>query len=84
MPNKRNIEQLEELTGLFKDSEYLVSTEYKDISANTMVSLRKQLNSVGAKYRIVKNNIAHLAANDADIADSVSYTHLTLPTNSLV
>ena len=24
MPNKRNIEQLEELTGLFKDSEYLV------------------------------------------------------------
>ena len=32
MPNKRNIEQLEELTGLFKDSEYLVSTEYKDIS----------------------------------------------------
>ena len=73
MPNKRNIEQLEELTGLFKDSEYLVSTEYKDISANTMVALRKQLNSVGAKYRIVKNNIAHLAANDADIADFSNY-----------
>ena len=83
MPNKRNIEQLEELTGLFKDSEYLVSTEYKDISANTMVALRKQLNSVGAKYRIVKNNIAHLAANDADIA-AVSYTHLTLPTKRIV
>ena len=73
MPNKRNIEQLEELTGLFKDSEYLVSTEYKDLSANTMVALRKQLNSVGAKYRIVKNNIAHLAANDADIADFSNY-----------
>ena len=73
MPNKRNIKQLEELTGLFKESEYLVSTEYKDISANTMVALRKQLNSVGAKYRIVKNNIAHLAANDADIADFSNY-----------
>ena len=73
MPNKRNIEQLEELTGLFKDSEYLVSTEYKDITANTMVALRKQLNSVGAKYRIVKNNIAHLAANDADIPDFNNY-----------
>ena len=73
MPNKRNIKQLEELTGLFKESEYLVSTEYKDISANTMVALRKQLNSVGAKYRIVKNNIAHLAANDADIPDFNNY-----------
>ena len=58
MPNIRNIKQLEELTSIFKDSDYLVSTEYKDISANTMVALRKQLNNVGAKYRIVKNNIA--------------------------
>ncbi len=66
MPNKRNVKQLEELTGLFKESEYLVSTEYKDISANTMVALRKQLNSVGAKYRIVKNN-------DADIANFSNY-----------
>ena len=73
MPNKRNIKQLEELTGLFKESEYLVATEYKDISANTMVALRKQLNSVGAKYRIVKNNIAHLAANDANISDFSNY-----------
>ena len=38
-----------------------------------MVALRKQLNSVGAKYRTVKNNIAHLAANDADIADFSNY-----------
>ena len=41
MPNKRNIKQLEDLTDLFNKSEYLVSTEYKDISANTMVALRK-------------------------------------------
>ena len=73
MPNKRNIKQLEDLTELFNKSEYLVSTEYKDISANTMVALRKELNSVGAKYRIVKNNIAHLAANEAKIPDFSNY-----------
>ena len=73
MPNKRNIKQLEDLTELFSSSEYLVSTEYKDISANTMVALRKELNSVGAKYRIVKNNIAHLAANEANIPDFSNY-----------
>ena len=73
MPNKRNIKQLEDLTELFNNSEYLVSTEYKDISANTMVALRKELNSVGAKYRIVKNNIAHLAANEAKIPDFSNY-----------
>ena len=73
MPNKRNIKQLEDLTDLFNKSEYLVSTEYKDISANTMVALRKELNSVGAKYRIIKNNIAHLAANDAKIPDFRNY-----------
>ena len=73
MPNKRNIKQLEDLTELFNKSEYLVSTEYKDISANTMVALRKELNSVGAKYRIVKNNIAHLAAIEAKIPDFSNY-----------
>ena len=73
MPNKRNIKQLEDLTELFNKSEYLVSTEYKDISANTMVALRKELNSVGAKYRIVKNNIAHLAAKEAKIPDFNNY-----------
>ena len=73
MPNKRNIKQLEDLTDLFNKSDYLVSTEHKDISANSMVALRKELNLVGAKYRIVKNNIAHLAANDANIPEFSKY-----------
>ena len=57
MPSSKNIEQLEELKGIFENTEYLVSTQYKDVSANDMVMLRKSLNSAGAKYRIIKNNI---------------------------
>ena len=48
MPSNKNIEQLEELKGIFENSDYLVSTQYKDISANDMVMLRKSLNSAGA------------------------------------
>lgn len=69
MPSKKNIEQLEELTGIFKNTDYLISTQYNDVSANDMVGLRKMLNSVGAKYRIIKNNIAHLAADNANLPE---------------
>ncbi len=69
MPSSKNIEQLEELKGIFENTDYLVSTQHKDVSANDMVMLRKALNSAGAKYRIVKNNIAHLAADSANLPD---------------
>ena len=63
MPSEKNIKQLDELAEMFQGTSYLVSTQFKDISANEMVALRKALNSAGARYKIVKNNIAHLAAD---------------------
>ena len=84
MPSSKNIEQLEELKGIFENTEYLVSTQYKDVSANDMVMLRKSLNSAGAKYRIIKNNIAYLAADSAnlpDLKDIISGTCAIMITN---
>ena len=84
MPSSKNIEQLEELKGIFESSDYLVSTQYKDVSANDMVMLRKSLNSSGAKYRIIKNNIAYLAADSAnlpDLKDIISGTCAIMITN---
>ena len=73
MPSKKNIEQLNELAEIFSGTEYMVATQYKSVSVNDMVSLRKSLNAVGAKYRIIKNNIAYLAAEKAGISDFKEY-----------
>ena len=69
MPSEKNIKQLDELAEMFQETSYLVSTQFKDISANEMVALRKALNSAGARYKIVKNNIARLAADKAALPE---------------
>ncbi|SVD23296.1 uncharacterized protein METZ01_LOCUS376150 [marine metagenome] len=69
MPSEKNIKQLDELAEMFQETSYLVSTQFKDISANEMVALRKALNSAGAQYKIVKNNIARLAADKAALPE---------------
>ena len=62
MPNEKKKNQVKELEDLFRNNEFFISTQYKEISANQMTSLRKVLNSSGSSFRIVKNSLALLAA----------------------
>ena len=65
MPNEKKINQVKELENIFKENTFFISTEFKNISANQMTSLRKVLNSSGSSFRIVKNNLAFLAAESS-------------------
>ena len=65
MANEKKINQVKELENIFKENDFFISTEFKNISANQMTSLRKVLSSSGSSFRIVKNNLAFLAAENS-------------------
>ena len=44
-----------------------IATDYRGITAKDMVQLRKQLHMQGVEYKVVKNTLAHLAAEKAGI-----------------
>ena len=60
---------------------------YGGINVENDTKLRKELREAGVHYAVVKNTLLHLAVQDAglqELDNAVSYTHLTLPTNSRV
>lgn len=46
-----------------------IATDYRGITAKEMVQLRKQLFTQGVDYKVVKNTLAHLAAEKAGIKE---------------
>jgi large subunit ribosomal protein L10 len=44
-----------------------IATDYRGITAKDMVALRKQLHLQGIEYKVVKNTLAHFAAEKAGI-----------------
>ena len=68
MPTARKEQQVQELEEKFKSSISLVLTEYRGLSANDMVELRKELREQGLDYKVVKNRLALIAAKNAGVA----------------
>lgn len=68
MPTAKKEQLVQELEEKFKSSQGLVFTEYRGLNANEMVELRKELRDNDLEYRVVKNRLALLAAQNVGIA----------------
>ena len=62
-------EEVEELKEKFEKAEGVVLTNYRGISANDMVELRESFTKEGIEYRVVKNTLASIAAEQAGLDD---------------
>jgi large subunit ribosomal protein L10 len=58
---------IEELAGNLGKCAVVITTDYRGITAKEMVQLRKQLHLQGVEYKVVKNTLAHLAAERAGV-----------------
>ncbi len=65
MPTTRSVSEVEELKALFTDARVLISTDYRGLSVTEMNALRAALRKGGARYRISKNTLSRLAADEA-------------------
>jgi large subunit ribosomal protein L10 len=56
---------IQELAGNLGKCSVAITTDYRGLTAKEMVTLRRQLHLQGVEYRVVKNTLAHLAAEKA-------------------
>lgn len=59
--------EVEELKDKFERAEGVVLSNYRGISANDMVELRESFTKEGIEYRVVKNTLASIAAEEAGL-----------------
>jgi len=67
MPTAEKERQVQELEERFKRAQALVLTDFRGLSANEMVELRRELRGAHLEYRVVKNRLAKLAAQRAGL-----------------
>ena len=61
MPTQEKIESVEELRGRLTGVKTVLLTEYRGLTVSQLSDLRKQLRSVSAEYKVIKNRLARLA-----------------------
>ena len=81
MPTQEKVETIEDLKTRLHGVKTVFLTEYRGLSVAQLSELRKQLRSVSAEYKIVKNRLARLALS-SDLS-SVG-THLKGPTGMIL
>ena len=64
MPTERSVAEVEELKALFTEASVLISTDYRGMNVTAMNLLRRALRNGGIKYRISKNTLAMIAADE--------------------
>ena len=64
LPSTKNVETLAELKERLADSDFLISTGFTGLNVATMTEFRRKLQSQGLQYRVVKNTLATLAAEE--------------------
>ena len=67
MPNKKNIEEVKELSKTLSKATAIYFTEYHGLSVSDMTRLRSEFFKVEVDYRVAKNTLIKLAAKENDI-----------------
>jgi large subunit ribosomal protein L10 len=68
VPTQEKVETIEELKERLDGVRALLVTEYRGLTVQQLSDLRKQLRTVAAEYRVVKNRLARLALASSDLA----------------
>jgi large subunit ribosomal protein L10 len=67
MPNTRNVETVGELEEKFKKTRKIFLTDYRGLHVSELANLRKQLRELGVDYRVAKNTLTLIAAENVGI-----------------
>ena len=64
MPSDKNVDALEEIKEKLSSNSVFISTGFTGLGVATMTEFRQKLREQGLEYRVVKNTIASLAADE--------------------
>lgn len=64
---------VKELTDKFNSAKSLVITDYLGLNVAEMTELRSKLREAGVEFKVVKNTLATIAANDVEMEEMTKY-----------
>jgi len=67
MPTQAKIQEVERLKERLERATAVVLADYRGLTANEMVELREKFTKEGLEYRVVKDTLARIAADEAGI-----------------
>jgi len=67
MPTQTKIDEVARLKEKLENAISLVLADYRGLTANEMVELREKFTKQGLEYRVVKDTLARLAADEAGV-----------------
>lgn len=82
MPTSEKVAAVEELKTRLRGAKTVMLAEYRGLTVQQVGELRKQLRTVAAQYKVVKNRLARLAVSSTEL--TVLSPHLTGPTALVV
>ena len=82
MPTQEKVTTIEDLKTRLQGVSSVFLTEYRGLTVQQLSELRKQLRTVSAEYKVVKNRLARIAVSSSDLAAIVP--HLTGPTGFII
>lgn len=68
MDRNKKEEVVSELTGVFREAQAVIVTDFKGIRMETLRDLRIKMRAVGCDYQVAKNTLIKLAAKDTPMS----------------
>ncbi len=68
-PNSQKIEAIENIKNDVKNASSFIFTEYRGLKVSQITELRKKLRENDCTFKVVRNNFARIAFEDANIKD---------------
>ena len=65
MPTEKKRQEVAELADRFQRATIVIGTDFKGLPVNEMTALRRRMREQSVEYRVVKNRLAALAAQEA-------------------
>ncbi|MCZ6676709.1 MAG: 50S ribosomal protein L10 [Candidatus Poribacteria bacterium] len=77
MPNQQNVEQVENIRENFQNSEVIILTEYQGLTVAEMNELRDKLREAEIRYKVYKNKLINVVAQELGIEGVEPYLRET-------
>ena len=77
MPNQKNIQQVEEIRERFQKSEVIILAEYQGLTVAEVSELRNRLRGANIQYKVFKNTLINVVAQDLGVKGLDPYLHST-------
>ena len=67
MPTEAKVQAVSELVDKLSRASIAISTDFSGLTVNEITALRRHLREAGVEYKVVKNRIASIAAEQAGL-----------------